>query len=455
MHRLRVLGSLVIAFVLIAFPAAAFADTSFGTLLSQLEQEYQLPSGILWKIALAENGGKATGCSSSSSACGMFQFITSTWLADTKALFGKPLDPSLRNDPTNSARAAAYELATIRTQIGPLASQANVNLSAGLYLGYFLGSGGARRLLSAYLQNPAQSACALLPSQCSANQSVMAGRSLAQLINWAAQKMQASGVPNIPGNFQDSSGVSYAYSYGDIQSSNFLPANTPIPANPYGADATVFPSTTNGTPSPTSSSLPISSLPTTANPTATNPSTAAQPTAASTAATSGSACTPQYYCSNNTVYYQSNSCSTSVFQACMYGCLGTICAQSPAVSSSSASLYTQSSSALGATLQPSGSIGNPVIVGTAATSTSIVSLVSSSSSTSTFSDTIVANDQTPTQGSLTAASSSFDGAATYDTDTLTANSPSQTYASAPSPLFGILDQLKSILSGLLSYLGSL
>jgi hypothetical protein len=440
---------------LLAFPAAAFADTSFATLLSQFEQEYQLPTGILWKVALAENGGKATGCASTSSACGMFQFITSTWLADTKALFGKPLDPSLRNDPTNSARAAAFELANIKTQIGPLITQANVNLSAGLYLGYFLGSGGARRLFSAYLQNPAQSACALLQSQCSANQSVMSGRSLAQLINWAAQKMQASGVPNIAGNFQDSNGVSYAYSYADLQSSNFLPANTVIPANPYGKDATVFPATVNssvapagstGVAAPVSSAAPATSV---AQPTV-SPSTAST-------ATSGSACTPQYYCSNNTVYYQSNSCSTSTFQICQYGCQGTICAPPPLASSTSLSVNAQqvtsplttSGSGIGTT----GTIGTAVFATSSTIGTAFSSLLTAGTST-------IAQPQTGTQiGAQTSTSgisyATNSESSSFDSVTLTSNNSGGTYAAPISPISQILNELRSALNGLLAYLGSL
>ncbi len=79
-----------------------------------------------------------------------------------------------------------------------------------------------------YIQNPNQSACSLLPKACRANGSIL-NRSLAEVINYFAQKLQAPGVITVAGNFEDANGISLAYSSADLTSANFLPANTPIP----------------------------------------------------------------------------------------------------------------------------------------------------------------------------------------------------------------------------------
>jgi hypothetical protein len=452
MRPQRVLAMCFCAIALIAFPATTFADTNFAQLLTQLEQQYQLPSGILWKIALAENAGKATGCAPTSSACGMFQFTLSTWEADTRALHnGQPEDPSLRSDPTESAKAAAFELATIRSQIGGLITQTNVSLPAGLYLGYFLGSGGAKVLLNAYLQNPGQSACALIPPACNANKSVMASRSVADMINWAAQKMSASGVPNVPGDFECANGTSYAYSSCNVSASNFLPANTVTPANPLGQYATVFPSATNSSPSPVLTNAPAqSSLPL-------SYSTAGSPgVTVSSTATSGSQCTPQYSCINNAVYYESSSCSTSVFQQCQYGCSGTACAPNPSSASSvlqplsASNIVSEFTSATASTSNVLGTVFEQLF----STSTSIGTTTSLTSSSSMFSFVSEGDAISLTTGATT----SIDGGEAQGFGQPTFASSTYSYSqnvyvpARVSPFTQILNQLENVLHGLLSYL---
>lgn len=455
MQRRRAIAFLCTV-VLLAAPATAFADTSFATLLSQYEQEYQLPSGILWKVALAESGGNPNVCASTSSACGMFQFIVSTWETDTKALYGQPLSPSLRTNPDISARAAAYELATIKSQIGSLITQANVNLSAGLYLGHFLGSGGARTLLTAYMQNPGQSACALLPPQCASNRSIMASQTVSGLINWAAQKMSVSGVPNIAGNFQCANGTSYAYSYCDVGASNFLPVNTVIPANPYGQYATVFPSVGSAPISPAAASpiaipsAPQNPLPANYTPAQTQPATTAASPAP--AASGTSACTPQYYCSNNTVYYESDSCATSTFEQCTYGCSGTICAPGPAASSSPPA----------ADSQPVSDVATPVLgtFGTASVSFFATSTEIGTGTSPAGGDLFsIVDVATATPIDATSIASGSSGTSAFEGEPLVSTGFSQSqnvYIPAPaSPFEQILGQLKTALSGLLNYLQSL
>src|SRR5262249_29860161 len=126
--RSRVLIASCSALALIALSATVYADTTFAAYLGQLEQTYQLPSGILWKVAMIENGGKTTGCSSAN-ACGMFQWTPNSWLSATKALFGRPYDLSARNDPSISAKVTAFGLADIRSQVGSLITQAKIDPS--------------------------------------------------------------------------------------------------------------------------------------------------------------------------------------------------------------------------------------------------------------------------------------------------------------------------------------
>jgi hypothetical protein len=457
MQRPRVLAALFCAMILVlALPTTTFADTSFGQFLGQLEQQYNLPSGILWKVALAENGGKATGCAPTSSACGMFQFTTNTWLSVTKALFGQPLDLSSRNSPDISAKATAFELAEINTQIGSVIAQAKVNQAAGLYLGHFLGSGGAKQLLLAYIQNPGQSACAILPKACAANRSIMSG-TVAAVINYCAQKMSVTGVPNVAGNFQDSQGISYAYSTADISSTSFLPANTVIGVDPQYDYPPVFTSVTNAPLSPTTGtgmSLPNAPQTTppasyTNPPPVVSPSTTVTPTNASS---SSSACTPQYSCSNNTVYYESDSCTRSVFQMCKYGCLGTICAPAPSASSS-ASLLSQQPLTTSVATSAFGILGT-TLDQLFATSSAIGTTTSLTLNGSMYS---VVPEGTPTSLSGATTSGLSNQASTSQDDAYFAADFSQSnyVPQSASPLSRALGELRTALGGFLNYLRSL
>jgi hypothetical protein len=217
--------------VLFAVPAQLFADTNINQFFGQLEQQYQLPAGILAKVAQVESGGNPNAGSRNSSAVGLFQWLTNSWESASKALYGRPLDPSLRTSPVESAKVTAFALADAKAQLGPLISQTKIDMTVGLYLAHFLGVGGARAFLNAYIQNPGLSACSVLPKACASNGSVM-NRSLSGVVNYFAQKLQQPGVINIAGNFQDGQGISYAYSSADLTSQNFLPANTKIGVDP-------------------------------------------------------------------------------------------------------------------------------------------------------------------------------------------------------------------------------
>lgn len=130
-----------------------------------------------------------------SSAAGLYQFISSTWL-DTLDRHGAQhglgwaddaiertgngstvADPALRaqimalrHDPQTASLMAAELARDNRASLaGVLGREPD---HAELYLAHFLGAGGAGQFLTAWRQNPAQPAAALFPTQAAANRGV-------------------------------------------------------------------------------------------------------------------------------------------------------------------------------------------------------------------------------------------------------------------------------------------
>jgi hypothetical protein len=126
-----------------------------------------------------------------SSAAGLYQFTSGTWLqtldkhgathgldwAGAAIEGGKVSDPqmraqvmALRFDPNASAMMAAELANDNRTELtGVLGREPD---SAELYLAHFLGSGGASQFLTALQTNPGQSAAALMPKPAAANRTI-------------------------------------------------------------------------------------------------------------------------------------------------------------------------------------------------------------------------------------------------------------------------------------------
>ncbi|HTR18665.1 MAG TPA: M15 family metallopeptidase [Candidatus Paceibacterota bacterium] len=195
-----------------------------------------------------------------------------------------------------------------------------------------------------------------------------------------------------------------------------LVSTNPIIYTPCGTTQTITPLP------PVQQSLPPQSVP---------PTTVTPPTV--TPAQPISACTPQYYCSNNTVYYQSNTCSTSVFQACKYGCLGTTCAFSSATTSTS-------------------SISPITIVQQLVTPNPITSTTSFSLNSSIYN---ILQGIFPSQGPTSSQTQTVQYP-TYTSDTFSAGTVSgSTFGSQSySPFQQLFSSLKSALLGLLSFLGT-
>ncbi|MDO9713032.1 transglycosylase SLT domain-containing protein [Paracraurococcus lichenis] len=143
--------------------------------------------------AAVESGFRPNAQARSSSARGLFQFVDQTWLdmvrrkgaehglgeeaaAITRGAGGRltVADPALRSrilglrdDPEISARMAGEYLRDISDSLTPTLGRRPD--AAELYLGHFLGAGGARQALQALAANPAQPASAVLPEAAAAN----------------------------------------------------------------------------------------------------------------------------------------------------------------------------------------------------------------------------------------------------------------------------------------------
>lgn len=154
-----------------------------------------------------------------SSAAGLYQFTRDTWLrtldahgekhglgwASAAISGGRITDPSLapqimalRYDPTVSALMAGELAGDNRDHLsGILGREPD---GAELYLGHFLGSGGASRFLTALGENPEASAAALLPKAASANRSIFfeasgAPRSVREVMDLIRSKVDAAKEP--------------------------------------------------------------------------------------------------------------------------------------------------------------------------------------------------------------------------------------------------------------------
>lgn len=176
-----------------------------------------------------ESGFKADAQAKTSSARGLFQFIESTWLEtlrDHGAKHGLATQAqqivtgsdgraqvtdaaarqdilALRDDPRIAAVMAA-EYARSNQQL--LSRELGIDLKkVDLYLGHFLGAGGAGKFLAAMKDNPAQNAAALLPEAAAANRSVFytedgRPRSVGDIYAMFERKLEnnASGLAAVP-----------------------------------------------------------------------------------------------------------------------------------------------------------------------------------------------------------------------------------------------------------------
>jgi hypothetical protein len=154
---------------------------------------------VLAAKAAMESGFQASAQAPTSSARGLFQFIDQTWLdtvrrhgadhglaneaaAISRSASGRltVADPAernrilaLRDNPEISARLGAEHLRDVSEALTPvLGRKPDVGE---LYLGHFLGTGGATRMLRAAAEEPGRAAADLLPEAARANASLFRG----------------------------------------------------------------------------------------------------------------------------------------------------------------------------------------------------------------------------------------------------------------------------------------
>jgi len=193
----KVLLQGIVAFTLCAvggYPVGfAYASTNLTERFTKLETDFGLPQGILGRIAKAETGTcNATLKARNSSATGLFQWLDSSWRNTAPRVNPQYASLALRTDPFVSAHVTAYSLANTKARLGSLISQARIDMAHGLYLGHFLGDGGARQFLTAYARDPNANAAQLFPRAAAANQPVFRGGTLRSVVQYLANKMSSS-----------------------------------------------------------------------------------------------------------------------------------------------------------------------------------------------------------------------------------------------------------------------
>ncbi|MGA0595601.1 hypothetical protein [Enterovirga sp. CN4-39] len=152
-------------------------------------------ASLVDRIVGVESAGDPNAKNPNSSATGAGQFIASTWIGmvrkyrpEIAGTMGRDDILALRNDPALSremvARYAEENAATLKA--------AGIEPTPGrIYLAHFLGPEGAKAVLSAGADTPISDLVGA--DAVSANRSILAGKTAAQVQAWADQKMGASG----------------------------------------------------------------------------------------------------------------------------------------------------------------------------------------------------------------------------------------------------------------------
>lgn len=151
-------------------------------------------SGLVDKIIGVESGGNAAAKNPLSSATGLGQFISSTWLAMFKKYF-----PDRAAGMTEAAILALREDAAISRQMVELYARENAAVlqkagiattDAALYLAHFLGPQGAAGIMAAQASTPVSDI--LGAGQINSNKSILEGKTASEVVAWAEKKMGIS-----------------------------------------------------------------------------------------------------------------------------------------------------------------------------------------------------------------------------------------------------------------------
>ncbi len=204
MRRVLSLSVTTLFLFSLLFGYAQALSMSEAVLAKFAEQEryYQLPTGVLAKIAKYESGGNANAVNPGpTKASGLFQWLAGSWYYASSQTYGSPRHPNDRFNPFIAAEVTGWALGQAKSRNGGIIQQAGVDMSVGLYMSHFLGIGGANKFFAAYIQNPNANAAQIFPVEAAANRqlfSVGSGR-LVDMVNDFARKMNVPGVTNITG----------------------------------------------------------------------------------------------------------------------------------------------------------------------------------------------------------------------------------------------------------------
>ncbi len=150
--------------------------------------------GLVDKIIGVESGGNANAKNPNSSATGLGQFISSTWLRMFKQYF-----PDRAAGLTDAMILEYRKNATISRQMVELYVKENAAvlqkagialIDANLYLAHFLGPGGAKALLSA--PRGTRTEDVLGPAAINANPGILRGKTVDDVSAWAQRKVGIS-----------------------------------------------------------------------------------------------------------------------------------------------------------------------------------------------------------------------------------------------------------------------
>ncbi len=207
MHKRLAIGVAFITLLSATSVLAATMNEAVIAKFAEVEQQYQLPQGILAKIAKIESNGNVQALNGSTQAGGLFQWIPRYWYDAASKVYppgSGALNPQSRFNPFIATEVTGYSLRHVKNVVGPLIQAANADLSVGLYMGHFLGAGGASKFFAIMKANPQGSASQYFPKEAQYNSSVFSGRTIAGVYNFFASKMQApgiSGVSNYDGSY--------------------------------------------------------------------------------------------------------------------------------------------------------------------------------------------------------------------------------------------------------------
>ncbi|MDD7908680.1 hypothetical protein PUV47_02015 [Pseudovibrio exalbescens] len=182
-----------------ASEAGLEAGLSARTAVAYQGPEAVVNASLVDKVVGVESGGNTTAKNPRSSATGLGQFIASTWLQEIRRqrpdlAKGKGDDEllALRTDGALSRELAGGYLSSITEQ---LKAAGHSPTDGDVYLGYFLGPGGAKAVLGASPDEPVVDALSRAVGvkqaqrMLNANPSILPGKTAGEVRGWAAKKM--------------------------------------------------------------------------------------------------------------------------------------------------------------------------------------------------------------------------------------------------------------------------